>query len=436
MLTKRMISIVLALLMSIYFCFPIFAYTKDGTTVEGFDIDSELFRCASANTNGWNLDHNEDGVVSLDEWKSTYGIDLRCEGYDIKDWSALKHFENVHYLWIRDCNNADLSSLSEIGHITFLTLHTDDFNSLSGLDVGTCDIMSVKITSESSVDISKLTAFSMAEHISIQAPGCTNYQEFKKFNAKSISIYVNEKKDIDKFICESITELKISCPELEDISFVKNCPDLYTLDLSDCKVSDPSHIETLDRLKELNLSNNNITDIDWLNKTDSVSRLYLEGNSVDVEELVNSLYKDEAELIGAVGGTIRLNADNGSDILYSCDIIDRDKLAVKSSDESVVRLYDRNFKYVGAESIGTANVEVSYNGKLLKSYDIEVSAHCSGDWNFDAVMTAEDALEILRYSARLYGDDEYANEKGDINNDGVVTADDALEVLKTAAKLN
>lgn len=117
-------------------------------------------------------------------------------------------------------------------------------------------------------------------------------------------------------------------------------------------------------------------------------------------------------------------------------------LIYKSMDESVVTVDEEGI--ITAVGIGTAIIKI-------KSVDDEsISASCQvtvsekddnatnkllGDVNNDNIVNASDALEILKYAARII---ELSDEDiviSDVNFDSTVDASDALMVLKYAAKI-
>lgn len=74
------------------------------------------------------------------------------------------------------------------------------------------------------------------------------------------------------------------------------------------------------------------------------------------------------------------------------------------------------------------------NGGLAASFQAYVP-YTLGDVNDDTYINASDALQVLKFAAKLETPTETQTLAADVNRDGYINASDALMILKYAAKL-
>ena len=102
----------------------------------------------------------------------------------------------------------------------------------------------------------------------------------------------------------------------------------------------------------------------------------------------------------------------------------------------IIKNTDDNIKYPTSESI--ANAESS---QVIDLDTGKAEAPVIGNVNGDNFVNAKDAVQILRYAAKLSStlDDMSEDERmlrGNVNNDRFVNAKDAVQILRYAAKLS
>lgn len=98
---------------------------------------------------------------------------------------------------------------------------------------------------------------------------------------------------------------------------------------------------------------------------------------------------------------------------------------------------DFDYRFMEGEIyyISVASLSENVVGVVKYSLELQSTLNPKGDVNEDGRVSAEDALLVLKVSAKLNKLRSDNNVAADYNTDGVVNADDALQILKVAAKI-
>lgn len=167
--------------------------------------------------------------------------------------------------------------------------------------------------------------------------------------------------------------------------------------------------------------------------------------------------KDTVTLTGKIAVTdidaekktikIKIGEDYQSVITVSPEDAHNKELTWHSSNEAVAKV-DNNGVITGV-SAGRASISCASVDNPEKTVSIKVTvsdevyetpgpsddAGLPGDVDGDGVVNAQDALSVLKYSAKLADLDDAAVERADVVKNGNVDANDALAILKYAANL-
>ena len=88
-------------------------------------------------------------------------------------------------------------------------------------------------------------------------------------------------------------------------------------------------------------------------------------------------------------------------------------------------------------NVGVASVTITgkgaYTGTIIKTF--QILSGTIGDLNADGVVSAEDALSVLRSTVGLLTLDDFQRAMADVNHDGEVTAEDSLLILRSTVGL-
>ena len=106
-------------------------------------------------------------------------------------------------------------------------------------------------------------------------------------------------------------------------------------------------------------------------------------------------------------------------------------------DKTNTKVYDGAFCVKADLEAGQTYYLVTKGYNDYSSFDflIDYADNKLGDVNQDGIFSAEDALEVLKYAARIKNLNDFNINFADINSDEVINAEDALNILKLAAKL-
>ena len=213
-----------------------------------------------------------------------------------------------------------------------------------------------------------------------------------------------------------VLELKNKMPQLKKIVAAGN--EIESIDVAN----------TFDNLEYIDLRNNKISSADAILLPESVKELYLEGNPLSKEEIekifINYMFNDD--VYGVSGESLPFK--------LLVDIISEKDLSFEIDNEQICRRRGKEFKFTG-DGITVMKVTFGNKVKYVTVVSGEYDEFLPGDVNGDKVQNAMDALEILKYSAKISVSTELINEIADINDDTKLNAEDALEILRIAAKI-
>lgn len=118
-----------------------------------------------------------------------------------------------------------------------------------------------------------------------------------------------------------------------------------------------------------------------------------------------------------------------------------------SSDENVVKVDEDGRLIPVSEGKATVKVIFEMNSDIFAkcivtvksgknpANTIEPQLFKTGDLDGDEIVSAKDALIVLKSVAKLYTISDGQKQAADVNKDGIIDASDALDILKVAAKL-
>lgn len=236
---------------------------------------------------------------------------------------------------------------------------------------------------------------------------------------------------------DKVHTLKVNCADLNDLTFLDAFSGLRSIDLSGCGISDASSLVNLDYLSSIDLTNNKISDFSWINDIDC-TKISLKGNDISIEDALRTFINlDSGNIIdGEEGKHKKIKLE-----YPTCDIVNTSGIKIEIEDTEIAMIVDESIYF---RNSGTTTLTVSVDEEPILTYTINVieateGTYCymlKGDADNNDVVDAEDALNILKISAKLqdYGD-KFSIRKNDFDNNYKIDANDALSVLKTAAKL-
>jgi len=420
------------------------------TVTADFEIDSELWK-AITEANTFDYDKNNDGVVTKEEFANNYGMQIDCQGYDIKDWSGLKNATNWRLISIKNCQGGDFSALSELTKLyEVIFIDCADFNRITGLEK-IPNLTKVTVKSHTAVDINTFVPFTKLVELSVSAPVINGYENISQLDkVTKLGLSADTCQGIENFPNESIEDLSLSFKDFNDTKLkevLAKIPYVKYLAVTDSNITSLSWVNDLERLFKLDVRNNQLRDISPLmeHKHFYDMDMYLDGNvwAPDTEDLLAKTLL-ELEDGSTVSTGKRVYPIDSSFNEWTCDLLD-DLTFTSSSDEIVyidsnnqiffmcpgeVSIYVTNNKGVNMEYKYTVTGNpIEYNYLPFKAGAI------LGDLTGDDIVSSKDALIALMHSARIIILDEYATRIGDVNKDSIVNSIDALLILKYSAGL-
>ena len=380
---KRMRKIV-SLLLSFTLVFACMCNIASAAEVTAdFDIDPELWKCI-VEKGMFNYDENDDGVVTKEEFGNAYGLQIDCEGYDIKDWSALQYGTEWQMVAIRNCTGCDLSSLAELTKLrTVNIMSIPDYKKIEGLDK-LDNVPELYLSTDSEVDLNDFSSMNSLKKLSLSADKFSGYEGLADYeNLGSLLLSGQSVVGIES-IPEGLKleEISLSFPDLDDAILNET---VKKINISIGITIEGSNITGTDWLKELfkisvpelygkkiSLKNNQITDIDTLlEMMDSMtltSSIYLGGNPLDAEsriKLIQRVIKCDTEIRDKVGKKVLLYYE--ADEPY-VDLADYQNITIESADNSIAEVKGN---YLELKAVGSTKLKFKHEDVEFE-YDVVV----------------------------------------------------------------
>ena len=206
--------------------------------------------------------------------------DRRIDISVLKDNKALKEL-NLYGTKVEGENA--LLSLSRLVHLNFYMSYIKDISCIKGMpNLEVLDLYACKDV----VDYSPLKYAPKLKHLNLYMHTAPRNQfAYLKFLVSLESIWLHFTKITNlNFLknCKKMRKIKARwCRQLQDISAVKNMPDLEELSVGDSKVTDISALENLKKLRYVGLSRTKIDSISALKNCENLRRLDISNTEVD-----------------------------------------------------------------------------------------------------------------------------------------------------------
>ena len=161
-------------------------------------------------------------------------------------------------------NSDSLSTLNVNNPYTDFELKNEFFNSIG--NAHNLENLAIK-------SLHKLQVTSLSDYLKDELPSITN------LNLGTSNSTLKDLKGLELFTGLKTFKMNYTSANL-DISAIKNCPTLETVDLGYCKINSLNGIEGLTNLKTLTISNNNITSLKPLENLKNLTSLNLQNNAI------------------------------------------------------------------------------------------------------------------------------------------------------------
>ena len=376
---RKMLKKIIALFVALVLSFSFMNIAEADEVVADFEIDAELWKCI-LETNQFNYDENDDGIVTKEEFGGAYGIIIDAEGYDIKDWSGLKYGTEWQMIVIKNCSGGDFSALSELKKLSQMYFYwCADYKSIVGLEK-IQNLTGLSITSDSEIDLSYFSNLPKLASLDAYGTSFSGFESLADYSELS-SLYlqgksVNNITEISEL--PEIYRLQLNFPDLNDqmlSDIVAKMPNLRDIVINNSVISSLDWIEKLDvRDYEhyyIDVYNNNISNIDALLEVidimNSGTFIQLGVNPISTEDrikLIERVLSLKDGLVGYVGNKVSVFSYDHPII----DIVNENDFIVKSTNNEVAEVAEDEIIF---KSPGVATIEVGYNDIELK-YDIKV----------------------------------------------------------------
>ena len=383
-------------------------------------------------------DSNKDNVITANEMKQIYYLEINDYNNPITDISALKYATNLSSLSLY----LDCTDISAIGNLTKLT-------SLSLTNNEKCQN---KIN-----DITVLSNLTNLQTLSLYGININNIEVLKNFT--------------------KLTRLALCSSNITDISFLSNFKEMETLELRTNSIVDITPIKEFEKLKYIDLQDNKIEDIssmqEWKNVENMTYILLANNNIKDISVLQQvmeraeniksfSLYGNCFEDISVIKelkkldnfscfnfGAIEYNINLGkiekdsvqeiqlpktmnqveeiyNDLTWRVYIYDEYSLGEEDNVELTGNKYKIDTSYYGKQKIiinkSGSEKEYSYSPNKITSIRINIcfEIEADGDKNKEITFKDENLNKVLL-------------EKYDVDNDKKITEYDILNLTKLDA---
>lgn len=278
-------------------------------------------------------------------------------------------------------------------------------------------------------NISKVTSLSI-DSSEATVTSFESLTDFSSLSSLNLNAYTKEQLELCTGLNDSlnITELVLTNGTFDKLQLKNKIPSLRKLIVASNEIECVDVAETFENLEYLDLSYNKISSAENIIMPAAVKELYLEGNPLSKEEIekvfANYMFNDD--IYGEV--------DTYVPFKLNVDIIPDKELKYEIANEDICERKGKELRLIG-EGITVMKVSFGSESKYVTVVSGDYNEFLPGDVNGDKIQNATDALEILKYSAKISVSTELINEIADINEDVKINAQDALEVLKIAAKI-
>lgn len=240
-------------------------------------------------------------IYSNDLWAVT---ELQLPA-DVKDYSDLKHFPYLQKLSITDCGNADLTAISTLKDLKYLSvigaeLSQDSLKAIGSLraleqlTLQSCNLSTVApledLTALTYLDLSKNTlrninvfsGYTKLQELHMGENALTDLEALTLLaDLKIVDVSLNSIQSIKPLLNSAgLVELDISENALETIDGIGALKSLSKLNLSQNLISDASPLAGCTALTEIDISNNKLEDISVVGQLTSLVRLEFSHNEV------------------------------------------------------------------------------------------------------------------------------------------------------------
>lgn len=427
-----------------------------------FEIDPELWK-ALTEGNTFDYDTDKDSVVTIEEFSSSYGMQIDCKDSDIKDWSALSLATEWKYISIKNYNGTDLSILNQLPKLYEVILEDcTDFNNITGLETLT-GLSKLTIESNTEIDLSIFVNYPALVELDVTAPSFAGYEELANINnLDKLALSGDTCEGIEKFPDKTIVEsLSVSFEDFSDgkiMELATKQSNVKALSVADCNITSLSWLDKMNRLFYLDIRDNMCRDIRTLLEYKNLRNmdLYLKGNvwAPDTEDLLaKTLLNIKDSYTIQTGDYVYLEGLKNPD--WCCDIIGDLDFTIADDSLAYIRA---NSNHVYAIAPGETILRVSNGTDVNLEYKIttvgspvetntpkptdSISAEppawvgvTVGDVNRDKKIDAEDALMVLKHAAKIITLDSSLVWAADVDISYGVDATDALNILKYAAHI-
>lgn len=182
---------------------------------------------------------------------------------EVLNMDIVKNFKNLKMLDLVRNKISDISSIKDLVNIDYLDITNNGVENIEALK----EFQELKTLKAEKNKISNIEVLSDKTKLEIL------YLSNNKLNDESL-------KNLDFSKLTNLNELTMASNELKDISFVKDLPNLKTLDIKNNKIK---KLPDLPNLDSLNIENNNIKDFSDLT-VKKISRLKFNSQSIDLKD--------------------------------------------------------------------------------------------------------------------------------------------------------
>lgn len=240
--------------------FLISYFDADNTMSIPWQADSDAFNMKFPNLL-WNVNESENGKWIEDLKLFNHIITLHLN-VGVEDLSFLKHFKNLRELYLINYKKAeDFDFISELINLKFLSMQNYKMKNLNPI-AELYKKQKAILEKKKEEGIKQALGVNILSNLLITGSGVKDLTPLKEV--------------------DNLTELNLSCNEIEDLTPLEN-NHYYYLTLRWCKIKDITPLENMRGMYYLNLRHNKIEDITVLKKFEDyyIGRLFLKYNPIE-----------------------------------------------------------------------------------------------------------------------------------------------------------
>ena len=209
---------------------------------------------------------------------------------DISNLSPLSNLTNLTYLSLTSNSISDISELSNLTNLTTLALGDNSISDISALSNLT-NLTGLYLWENSISSISALSNLTNLTYLSLRGNSISSISALSNLtNLERLWLYNNSILDISVLSnLTNLTYLGLSRNSILDISALSNLTNLDRLTLWDNNISSISALSNLTNLTVLSLSGNSISDISALSNLTNLTWLNLRDNSISSISVLSNL---------------------------------------------------------------------------------------------------------------------------------------------------